>query len=196
MLKPRRLLRLAAGAADARGRVDDQASRFDDTSFDQRLERQDRGGGVAARRGDSLGLLDRLAVKLGNTVDELPEQLGRLMGVLVPALVGRGIVEPEIRAEIDEREASVENAGREPLAVPMRKRGEDQVDIVKRVFAEFLDRRLGIGCGEMWMDGAKRLPGLAVAKQLRRAQCADARRSAAAARRRHSPKLQGWPSES
>ena len=76
---------------------------FDQPGVDQRLQREDRGGRIAARRCNRFGAADCLAVELGDAVDELAEQLRRLVRMAVPALVGRGVIEPEIGAEIDER---------------------------------------------------------------------------------------------
>ena len=51
--------------------------------------------------------------------------------------------------------------------MPVRKRGEDEIDAVERAVVELLDHRVRISRSEVRMDGAKRLPGPAVAEQLR-----------------------------
>ncbi len=53
------------------------------------------------------------------------------MRLAVPALVVCRVVEPEVGAEIDEGDAAVEDRRRDRLAVPMRKRGEDEIDAVE-----------------------------------------------------------------
>ena len=138
-----RFLGFAAGAADARGGVDDQAVRLDQPGIDQGLQREDRRSRVAARGRDRLRAADRLAIELGNAVDELAEQLRRLVRMAVPALVGRGVVEPEVGAEIDERDAAIEDCAGEPLAVPVRQSGEDEVDAVEIASSKLLDAASG-----------------------------------------------------
>jgi hypothetical protein len=69
-IEGRGFLELAPGAADPRRGIDDDAVRFDQTGIDQRLEREDRGGRVAARGRDGLGAAQGVAVELGNPVDE------------------------------------------------------------------------------------------------------------------------------
>ena len=62
------------------------------------------------------------------------------MRVAVPALVSCGVVEPEIGAEIDERNARIEDRGGDPLAMSMRQRGKNEVDVVESAVVELLDR--------------------------------------------------------
>src|SRR6185369_17350297 len=76
-------------------------------------------------------------------------------------------IQPKVGAEIDERDAPIENRRRDPLAVPVRKRREDKIDPVERSLVERLDARFGIGRRQMRMDAAERLARLAVAEQLR-----------------------------
>ena len=76
----------AAGAADARGGVDDDALLLDRAGLDQRPQRQAGGGRVAAGRGDALRRLDLVAEKFGQAVGEAVEQLGPGVRLAVPAL--------------------------------------------------------------------------------------------------------------
>ena len=76
-------------------------------------------------------------MQLGNAVDEAAEQLRRFMRMAVPALVSRPVVEAEVGAEVDERDAAIEDRSREPLAVPVRQRSEDQVDIRRAIPSNF-----------------------------------------------------------
>src|SRR5205823_2723444 len=73
----------------------------------------------------------------------------------------------EIGAEVDERNAEVENRGGKPLAVPVRKRGEHEVDAFEGA-VELLDGGNRISRGQVRMNGAELPPGLALPKQLRR----------------------------
>src|SRR5205823_9557328 len=100
-------------------------------------------------------------------VDEIAEKLRGVVRVTVPTLVSRSVVQAKIRAEIDEWDAEIENCSGVLLAVAMRQRGEDEVDVRKRAILELLDREIGKGRCEVRMNGAKRLPGPAVAEQLR-----------------------------
>jgi hypothetical protein len=87
--------------------------------------------------------------------------------VAVPAFVNRRVVEPEIGSEVDEGNALVEDRGGEPLAVPVGKRGEDEVDAIERRFIEFVDDRVGKRRRKVRVDRAELLPCLALAEQLR-----------------------------
>ena len=91
-----RLLCLAAGAADARRGINNQTFGLHQARIDQRLQRKDCGSRIAAGRGDGLRAPDRLAIELGDAVDELTQQSWSLVRVAVPALVGRRIVEAKI----------------------------------------------------------------------------------------------------
>ncbi len=68
-----RFLERLAGAADARGGVD--VDRVGIDQAEQRLQREDRRGRVAAGRRDRLDAGDRVAVELGNAVDEAADQV-------------------------------------------------------------------------------------------------------------------------
>src|SRR5205814_5276827 len=133
----------------------------------QGLEREDRRRRIAAGSSDGFRRFDRCAVELGNAVNKTAQQFGRLMGMAIPALVGRRVIQPEIRAEVDERDALVEDRRRELLAVPVWQRGENQIDAIEPV-VKSLDDHIRISSGEMWMDGPKRLPSLALAEQFSR----------------------------
>ena len=100
----RRFLRFTACAADARRGIDDQAVLFDQARIHQRLECEDRRSGIAAPRGNRLRALDGVAMEFWNPVRERAEKLWRFMRVSVPAFVSGGVVQPEIGAEIDERD--------------------------------------------------------------------------------------------
>ena len=93
------------------------------------------------RRRPSCDAGDRVAVQLGNAVDEAAEQLGRLMRLLVPALIGRRHRRAGSRRR-DRRRGCRARGSRARSACdwPCGKRGEDQVDAVERGRREPLDR--------------------------------------------------------
>ena len=165
MLNAVGFLELAPCPADARRGVDDQALRIDQARVDQRLEGKDGGRGIATGGRDCLRAADSLAVELGDAVGETAEQLGRGMGLAVPALVSRGIAEAEVGAEVDEWDFAIEDRGGDPLAVSVRQGGEDEVDAVERAILEPLDRRVREGRREVRMDLADALPRLAITEQ-------------------------------
>ena len=106
------LLERLAGARHARRRIDDERSGLDEV--DEWLQREDRRGWVAARRRDRPRRGDVGAVQLGNAVDEAAEQLGRAVRLIVPALISRRVIEPEIGAR------STTGFARDDLAAPLR----------------------------------------------------------------------------
>ena len=186
---------LTASAADTRGCIDDQSVGFDEARIDERPQRKDRRGGIATGRGDRFALRGSPRGSARDAVDEAANQPRRLVRIAVPALVSPRVVQPEIGAEIDERDAGVEDCRRDPLAMAMRKRCEDEIDPVEGTL-EFLERCVPVRSSKVRMDGGEQLASLALAKRIGDSRAQDARQSAAAARRRHSQRLQGWPSES
>jgi hypothetical protein len=92
------------------------------------------------------------------------------MRMSVPAFVGRSVVEPEVRAEIDERNPAIEDGGRNVLAVPMGQRREDQVDVSQRTVIETFEERSCINRRQMWMNARNGVVSPALPEQLRRAQ--------------------------
>ena len=98
----------APGARHPGLRVDDHV--LDDPGPRQRCERQQRRGRVAARVRDQRGAADVLAVQLGEPVDSLAEELGRLV-LAVPAPVHRGVVQAEVGAQVDDADATLAQLG-------------------------------------------------------------------------------------
>ena len=88
----------------------------------------------------------------------------------VPTLIGRRIVEPEIRAQVDERDAEIEDRRCDRLAVTMGERGEDEIDVRQRGDIESLESRACINRREMRMHLRHTASGLAFAEQFRCAQ--------------------------
>ena len=81
------------------------------------------------------------------------------------ALVAGRVVQPEIGAEVDERNAPGNDLRRDRLAVAVRQRGEDEAGAVQRCGLKPLDPRAGIGQSEVRMHVGQRRAGLAVAEQ-------------------------------
>ena len=92
----------APGARHARLGVDDDV--LDQPCARQRREREQRRGRIAAGVGDQRGAADLLAVQLGQPVDGLVEQLGRLV-LAVPPLVHRRVAQAEVGAQVDDAHA-------------------------------------------------------------------------------------------
>ena len=89
----------ASGAAGAGLGVDDQGGRVDQAAAQERRQREDHRGRVAARIGGQPGGADALAVEFGQAVDRLGEQFRA--GVLrVPGLVDPHVVQPVVGAQV------------------------------------------------------------------------------------------------
>src|SRR5207249_9802121 len=90
---------------------------------------EERRGRIAAGICNEPSGMQAISRQLGETVHRLPEQLGRRMGVAVPALVELWIAKPEIAADVDDRAAVVEPSARLFCGFPRRKRREDDLGI-------------------------------------------------------------------
>ena len=88
----------------------------------------------AAGRRDRARRPDRLAVQLGQAVDEAAEQLG--VGVLgaVIALVGGGVAQAEVARHVDHLHARGEDRGRVVRADLVRQRQQRDVRAARRLF--------------------------------------------------------------
>ena len=166
-------LECLAGAADAGGGADGDRVGIDERQ--ERLQREDRRRRIATGRGDCAGGADRIAMQLRDAVDEAAEQVRRLVLLIVPALIGGRVVQPEIGAEIDEGDVARQDIGGNRLGLAMRERGEDEIDSVERIRLKPFDGRPRIGERKVRMDIGKRRPGLAVAEQPDRIKCGVAR---------------------
>src|SRR5713226_3817035 len=67
----------------------------------ERDQRELGAGRVAAGIGDEMGAPDLVAIDLGEPVDRLPLQIGRMVLMAIPAGVGRRIGEPKVGRKID-----------------------------------------------------------------------------------------------
>ena len=107
----------AAGAADARGGIDDDAlaSRSRPPRPAAAAPGWRRSGSSPARRPASSAVIC-VAEEFGQAVGEAAEQVGPRMRLAVPALIFGGAVEAEVGAEVDERHAGGEQIVGQPLA--------------------------------------------------------------------------------
>ena len=83
----------------------------------ERGEREQRGGRVAARVGDEVGVRQPRARELGEPVDGRAEQLGRPVGA-VPVLVDAAVGEAEVGREVDHPQAAPAQLGHHGAAAP------------------------------------------------------------------------------
>ena len=95
-------LGLAARAGNAGLAVGDEVRGVHDARLEQRQEAELHRGRVAARIADDARLPDGLAVHLRQAVDRFGEEVGTGVGHAVPLGEDRGILEPEIRGEVDD----------------------------------------------------------------------------------------------
>src|SRR4051812_13352696 len=101
-------------------------------------------------------------MQFGNAVDEAAEQIARAVRLMIPVLIAGGVVETEIRAEIDEGNAARDDVSRKILRLAMGEGGEDQADPVERFMRVALYCHVRIGQSEMGMHVLDRGAGLAV----------------------------------
>ena len=90
--------RLVAGFAGADQNLDDR--RFHQPRGGQRSQGENGGRGVASGAGHEIRFAERLPVQLRDPVDEAAQEVRARMRPAVPALVGRGIPEPEVGSQI------------------------------------------------------------------------------------------------
>ena len=83
-------------------RVDDQRPHINQSFLCQGIRRQDRAGRIAAWIGHQPRLLHILPVHLAQPVDCLGQELRTLMADFVPLLIDGHILDPEIRAQIND----------------------------------------------------------------------------------------------
>src|SRR5205085_11371639 len=152
-----------ASAGDARGGVDDDAAGLDQRK--EGLQREDGRGRVAAGGGDGARGGDGLPVELRDAVDEVGEQVRRLVGLLVPALIFVGVGQAKVGAEVDKGDVAGDEVRRDRLGVAVGEGGEDEVDAVQKLGRIALHLCARIGQSEVGVDRVQALPGLAVAEQ-------------------------------
>jgi hypothetical protein len=118
--------RLAAGARDARFRVDHHVA--EQSLARQRRQREDRGGRVAARVGDQPGAGDLLAMQLREPVDRVREVRGGAV-LAVPLLVGGQLAQPEVGREVDDADPALEQLGNDRRGGAVRVGDDGRVDV-------------------------------------------------------------------
>ena len=108
----RAVARRAAGARDAGLRVDDHAAhRVEQAGLDERQEREQRGGRIAARVGDERRAADVVAIVLGQTVRGAGRQRPASRGY--QRARARIIPNAERAREIDDADAGVDERRRQ-----------------------------------------------------------------------------------
>ncbi len=117
---------IATRAAHAALRVHDDPCRLDQSIAEQGRERQDAGGGVAARNRDEIGGGERGAMELDQAISSLSEEIGRAM-LAVPARVHRGITQAKVGAEIEDRAIASAQGSRHGRAMPVGEREEREI---------------------------------------------------------------------
>ena len=121
------VLEAAPRARDAGLGVDDHRARLDQVRAQERKQRQQDRGHVAAGGGHEPGAAQRVAVELGDAEDGLTEQLRRLVGA-VPLLVDGEVAEAEVGGEVDHREAGLAQRRHRRRGGAVVQAGEDRVD--------------------------------------------------------------------
>ena len=101
-------LQRAAGPGDAALRVDDDRLRIDQPGLQQRRQRQNGRGRIAARIGHQLRRRNLLAEQLRQSVDDLAQPLRVGVFLAVPLGVDLGVVQAIVGAEIDDPAAGVQ----------------------------------------------------------------------------------------
>ncbi len=130
-------LRLAPCPGHARGAVGDQVRRVDQLVLEQRRVAQLHRGRVAAGVADEAGLLDGLAVDLGQAIHRLGQQIGAAVRHAVPLLKFSQVLQAEISGQVDHLDARGQQLARLRHGHAMR-RGEEhdvagfQIGFVRR----------------------------------------------------------------
>jgi len=152
-----------AGAADATEGIGDDAGRLDQSGFEQRKDRQDDAGRIAAGRRDEQGFFDMVPVKFGQAINGFFQEIRRGMIVGVKLLVDFGAFEPEIGAEVDDDANSVDERHGVFGGDAMGLGEEDGVGLFGQDFGVGLSEpeRPGFGmAGELWEHLRQRLAGI------------------------------------
>ena len=98
-------LQAAAGARDARQRVDGDALGRDRAGLQQRQQRQQHRRRVAAGAGDEVGAGQCGAGEFGEAIDGARQQVRRRVRPAVPMGIGVGVLQAEIGGEVDDLRA-------------------------------------------------------------------------------------------
>jgi hypothetical protein len=100
-------------------------------------------------------------VELGEPVDEPVEEFGRGVGLAVPGRVQLGIVEAEVRGQVDDGAHPSDELGHQVLALAVGQSQKDEVEPVEHVG---IRRRIGqsrVGGGQGRRVGGDHSPGVA-----------------------------------
>jgi len=152
--------RRPACAGHTARRVDDDSRRLDGTSSQKRRQCQGGGGWVTAGHGDVLLRGQFIAEEFGKSIGEAFDQLGHHMGDLVPLLVDRRVLEPEVSRQVDDVIDLVDKLRDDLLACSVRQASEDDVHVGQgRIFVGHVGH-VAIRCGESRVQPGHRLAGL------------------------------------
>ncbi len=83
----------------------------DESGLEQWHQRQDHRGGEAAGIADYRRRTDRIGVHFAEAIDRRRQQLRTRVIVAVPLLVGSMVMQPELRADVDQLEAGLQQLG-------------------------------------------------------------------------------------
>ena len=168
------LLQAAAGAGDARLRIDDDVRRVDQLRFHERQKREQHRGRIAAGTGYEPRSGDFVAIVLGQAVDRVFQQRGRAVLIAIPLGIGAGIAQAKIGRHVDDLDALRELAD---LAMrrAMRKPAKDDVDLLPVGFLGTHKRGQSQAC-EMREDLGEDLAGMPLGDQRGDPNCGMQRR--------------------
>ena len=147
-------LGLAPSPRDAALGIDHEV--LDQSGARERGEREDRGGRVATRRTDDRDRVVDQRGELGSMqfrqpVDRVVEEVRPWMLEPVPARVVLGVAESEVRTQVDDGRALVDELAGHRRGRAMREREEDGIDIGQRRVDDMSRRR------EMRVDATDRI---------------------------------------
>jgi hypothetical protein len=160
-----RLLEAAAGARDARGRIDDDAGGFHQPLTDQRGEGQAGRGGIAPGRRHQSGSGQVVPEQLGQPVDGLSQQGGRAVVLAVPLRIEPGVLQPEIGGQVDDHPHPAPELGDDLLGLPVGQATENQVEAVEPSGVAVLVDQAGVRGRQGRGVGADRLAGMRVRRR-------------------------------
>ena len=177
LAEQRVLLQPAAGAGDARFRVDDDVVDVDQLGFRKRHQREQHRSGIAAGTGDQPRGRDLLPVELGQAVDGLALQFQRPVLMAVPLRVGVLVTQPEVGGHVEDLDPGVgfENRRDDLLRGAVRQPAEHRVetapvdlfpfDELRQVEHEEMRKHLAHGLAGMGVGGERRDLGIRMPRQ-------------------------------
>ena len=123
---------LAPCARDARLTIDNDPSIGEVAAEQQRIERQEHAGWIAAGTGDEVSARDLVAIHLGQPVHRLGQEAGHRVLDLVPLLVHSDVAQPEICGQVDGPHASRQHSLDRRHGLAVWQAQERHVDLFER----------------------------------------------------------------